>query len=282
MKCDGNGEPPCSRCSRVKALCIFEPPWRPSGHASTSVPPSSVYGIFGHTDASFGPPANAVAGFHKRRKLNMDTLQQAALPTADSRTPYSTVLDLDDPLGKSRTPRGNEFAESFTESHACLIRAGLNSEEAAEMFLLFGQRIAPFIPTLLDVDFHTLSTSPIFNLAAVYTIARYLPETETLRMQCGQTLRELLGNLLFESFNKKSRRFLIDTLHGLAILYSYCEASDRDVETGSMLWRFDMLSLKSIIEGFAIKIGVAGMGSAQAAEDPTLCLYWIWMYTISH
>ena len=284
MKCNGDGTPPCARCQRAGAACIFEPPWKSVVQRleARGYGGASRFSGYHIGDLSYGPSPPDSASFHKRRRLNLDTLSTKSSPADESRNPYSTVLALD----KDASPSVHTHKDSGTspEGHVLeyLTKAGLSLEEALEMFALFGARIAPFMPTMLDIDFSQLSSSPLFNLAAIYTVARYLPETISMRMRCGGLLRELLEELLFERTEKKSLEYLRDNLHGLATLYAYCEANDKDVDSGKQNWRFDMLSIKGVIEGYAIKIGVAGMGSSRTHSDPIFSLYWLWLYTISH
>ena len=274
MKCDGDGIPPCSRCRRAGAACIFEPPWKPPGHHERVY----RYGSSHPGDAMPSPPDSV--NFHKRRRLNFETLSTTSSP--DNRNPYTTVLALENDVYPATSHRLEleRDAEILTTNY--LTKAGMTAEEGLEMFALFGQRIAPFMPTMVDASFTKLPYSPLYCLAAIYTVARYLPETIDLRMRCGNVLRQLLSELLFERTETKSVEYLRETLHGLATLYAYCEANDRDVESGSQDWRFDMLSIKGVIEGYAVKLGIAGLGNSRTSADPLFSLYWLWLYTISH
>lgn len=284
MKCDGDGSSTCARCQRVGAACIFEPAWKAS--AQKHAPSSVLRGDRGQLgDTSYGPSPPDSANFHKRRRLNLDTLSTTSSPSGgESRMPYTTVLDLEGTSAEhvretSRVIRRNGSSGSAYDYDA---KIGIPIDEALEMYQLFGQRVAPFMPTYVDIDFTKQPATPLFLLAAIYTIARYLPETTTLRVKCGSALRELLEGLLFERTDNKDDAFFVDTLHGLAILYSYCEANDRDASGDDECWRFDMLSMKGIIEAYAVKIGLPGVHSTKMRKVPVFQLYWLWLYTFSH
>ena len=68
---------------------------------------------------------------------------------------------------------------------------------------------------------------------------------------------------------------------GLVILYAYSEAGSRDGIAEPPSWRVDMLTVKSIMEGYAVITRVPNF-EMRAEEDPFWHLTWLWMYTMSH
>jgi len=198
--------------------------------------------------------------------------------------PYDTVQNLEESYAQShgtpehierlRLPAPGDFSPDY------LARAGIPVTEAKAMFILFGERIAPFIPPLFGTNFSVLPAGPLFQLAVIHTIARYLPGSGPLRARTGPILRELLQSVLFDA-NSVSKTVVKETLLGLVILYAYSEAGSRDGIAEPPSWRVDMLTVKSIMEGYAVITRVPNF-EMRAEEDPFWHLTWLWMYTMSH
>ncbi|OAL46512.1 hypothetical protein IQ07DRAFT_634756 [Pyrenochaeta sp. DS3sAY3a] len=292
MKCNG-GPGPCDRCTRARQPCIFEnaqhstlKPVSPPINSSVVLTPLSAGLDQGHRE--------------KRLRLGPDsvpTVQPTShlLGIQDSEIPYTVVRNLEHqrlPEDQSENEQPpSPFAPSIVSgpspqtssdktflAHLC--ETGIAPSEAEQMFQIFGDRIAPFIPTLFDTDFSRLPTSPILGLAAVHSIARYLPGSSSLRARVWQQLSGCLRDLVFATPDGLSP-MTAETMQGLVILYGCCEASSPSDHTTEDFNGLDMLSARSLAEGYAVKLGVGSL------KDPTphnsfLFVWWLWLYTIGH
>ncbi|KAH7378573.1 hypothetical protein BKA64DRAFT_244979 [Cadophora sp. MPI-SDFR-AT-0126] len=319
MKCLGGPSPPCHRCRRLGAICSFEPPGgegagaprnltRNRDHGFGFAPPKPINaGVTMPPPISFtapsapefsgvnGPPATRERNQNspsKRVRLtppepeqNDDHQEQPCFSSpSKSLSPYAAVQDLEESYTHSRDASAQTKSLKVNpENNAisdCLARAGIPVAEAQAMFTLFGQRIAPYTPLFFETDFSVLPASPLFKLAAIHTIARYLPGSGPLRARTGPILRELLQNVLFDT-GLGSNTVVKETLLGLAILYAYSEAGARDGIAEPPPWRLNMLTVKSIVEGYAVLTHVPNF-ETRAEEDPFWHLMWLWLYTMSH
>ncbi|KAL3429753.1 hypothetical protein BDV09DRAFT_202757 [Aspergillus tetrazonus] len=166
---------------------------------------------------------------------------------------------------------------------ACLAEAATTPAEALELFTLFGERIAPFIPSLYATDFTALPTQPLYVLAAIYAVARYLPDSTALRNRTGCILRRLISELIFRSMANQSSIAKAENMQGLVVLYACCEATGPNHEDQQAFPYFDMLFLKGIAEAYASKIRLGLDCPLDKASDDKLPLVWeVWLYTMSH
>jgi hypothetical protein len=150
------------------------------------------------------------------------------------------------------------------------------------MFALFGERMAPFIPTFYATDFGRLPAEPVYALAAIYTIARYLPDSSSLRGRVGRILRSLLADLVLSPATSDPVT-AVGNMHGLVILYGCAEATGPSPgSTPESTDSFDMLTLKGIAEAYSVKTKL-GVDCYLAKVSVQLPLLWVvWLYTMSH
>jgi hypothetical protein len=146
------------------------------------------------------------------------------------------------------------------------------------MFALFGERMAVYIPSFYATDFGSLPAQPVFTLAAIYIMVRYLPDSSNLRTRVGRVLRRLLADLLLSPTTDDSQTAL-GNMHGLTILYSCCEATG---PSSSGTESFDMLTAKGLTEAYAVKLKL-GVNCSFNKVYAQLSLIWVvWLYTMSH
>ncbi|KAL2842529.1 hypothetical protein BJY01DRAFT_249015 [Aspergillus pseudoustus] len=305
MKCSGDG-PPCERCARFGRECVFEP-------ANTTTFVSS------HQQQQHQPPLTPSDGSlpldrreqRHRRKRSLDALstadsgrttrppppsQQAGLlPSAE--TPYSSVQELETNRqlwpGGYRTPSESQSAgerggrrgpdSSDASLLPCLAEAGITLSDAQELFRLFGERLSPFIPSFYATDFGTLPTEPVYVLAAIYAVARYLPDSDALRDRIYRILHRLLSDLILQPAPDQSITAMLEKMQGLVVLYACCEATGPipDRQSGA---RFDMLSVKGIVEAYLVKLKIrVDRALDKFSGDKLLPSIWVvWLYTMSH
>jgi hypothetical protein len=156
------------------------------------------------------------------------------------------------------------------------------------MFHQFGERIAPFIPCLYEVDFAQLplGSDALFGLAAIYAIARYLPDSLRLRSSLCVLLRRRLRDVIFETPSHSSSQcpdgLSTGTMQGLVVLYSCCEATAPHSPTHSEDEPPDILTVRSIAEGYALKMRIGGLYKLGTPHCLLPYIWLLWLYTMSH
>lgn len=311
MKCTGGPET-CRRCARAGRQCIFEPasalpaPQSQSHFSSTftQIPPTPHH-ISGprqplalsfevETQTTQIPTARQQLPVKKRR-IDDDLGSSTELPSPpisnclSSETPYSAAQYLElhnnaereapiSPPNAVITPTESQSSSSCKLTWLC--EAGMQASEAEQMFHQFSLRIAPFIPALYDADFSKLPSSPIFGLACLQAMARYLPDSTKLRTMLWSQLRKYLQDVIFEMPDWTSLSS-IETMQGLIILYSCCEATGPSVQPVGEPFGIDIVSARSIVEGYALKMGLGGWSDA-VVQDDRFCVWRLWLYTMGH
>lgn len=155
----------------------------------------------------------------------------------------------------------------------CLSRIALSLEDARDMFSLFGDRVAPYLPWLFDTDFSDLPGEPLFALAALQVISRYLPGGPTLCNRLSAEVLLLLKNVLFDD-PQKPYHTVLDTMKGLAIVYAYAEVGTIATASRANALHPDLLSIKGLIEAYAVR----KMLNRPSPSNARGCLFWLWMY----
>ncbi|KAL2811585.1 hypothetical protein BJX63DRAFT_433261 [Aspergillus granulosus] len=316
MKCSGDPAP-CERCARFGRECIFEPantnsaaPFVPRPDYQQQQPPltpSDGSLSLDHRD----PPHRSTPGGRKRSLDAASTgySSRAARPRPppsrhtdllpSAATPYSSVQELETNRqiwsGGYETPSDGHSADgqrrerdsnSFGD-RACLRRylaeADITVADAQELFKLFGERIAHFIPSLYATDFNNLPTEPIYALAAIHAVARYLPDSDALRGRICRILRQLLSELILQPITDPASTAMVENMQGLVVLYSCCEATGPVPDHRQRGASFDMLTLKGIAEGYAVKLKL-GLDCAlgKVCGDKLPWVWVVWLYTMSH
>ncbi|KAL4745608.1 hypothetical protein BDW72DRAFT_186417 [Aspergillus terricola var. indicus] len=225
------------------------------------------------------------------------------LPTVAAATPYSSVQKLEPdqqscsaayptPSESQGTGDRRDWVSSpdaqcsdrdRTDLAACLAEVAIPPAEALELFTLFGERISPFIPSLYATDFRTLPSQPLYVLAAIYAVARYLPDSTALCDRVGRILRRLISELIFRPTANQSDTAKAENMQGLVVLYACCEATGPNHEDQQAFPYFDMLFLKGIAETYAAKIKLGLDCPLDKVSDDRLPLVWVvWLYTMSH
>ncbi|KAL2838664.1 hypothetical protein BJX68DRAFT_279733, partial [Aspergillus pseudodeflectus] len=302
IKCSGDA--PCGRCAKFGRECVFEPPSTVTTTSSVSSSSAQIQQPLTPSDRS--NPLNPIdrddhseargrkRSFHQiinnpdygRRTYYPPAWYGELVPEGD--TPYSTVQGLEehqlwspdyntiDTASDRCSINGRKYLAS------CLADANITVAKAQEMFALFGERMAPFIPTFYDTDFSRLPAEPVYALAAIYTIARYLPDSSSLRGRVGRILRPLLADLVLSPATSDPMT-AVGNMHGLVILYGCSEATGPSLgSTCESTDDFDMLTLKGIAEAYAVKtkLGVDCYLTKVSAQLPLLWV--VWLYTMSH
>ncbi|KAG8157137.1 hypothetical protein KVR01_013127 [Diaporthe batatas] len=242
----------------------------------------------------------------KQQQQQQQSEPQDYIPTPnDVETPYSAVQDLEahqlpvvatGPIRSNTTSYTERPPDTGLNNHdhsllSYLTVAGIPLAEAEQMYALFGERIAPFIPSLVEEDFSSLPTEAdsLLGLAAIHAIARYLPDTAQLRSRLCGILKRRLQDVVFRTPQRSNAAAEPDagldkgTMQGLVVLYSCCEASGpyhaqaacREDDPP------DMLTVKSITEGFAVKMRIGGVDRSDG-QSPLPYIWWLWLYTMSH
>ncbi|KAF2018792.1 hypothetical protein BU24DRAFT_418347 [Aaosphaeria arxii CBS 175.79] len=289
MKCSGGPEA-CNRCAKAGCQCVFEPASairvsdpQSQSHFPLARPAPSIEAET-RIPQTIAPLQRSLA---KRRRLNSHEASTTPLSHhLSSGTPYSAVQHLELHENSEEEASVSTPNVSPTESRAsssCLLtwlcEAGIPVHEAEQMFRHFKLRIAPFIPALYDADFSRLPSSPIFGLATLQAVARYLPDSARLRSMLWSQLRRRLQDLIFEMPDRTSLRS-IETMQGLIVLYACCEAAGPGVHLGETFGP-DILTARSIAEGYALKMGL-GRWSDGAPPDARFCVWWLWLYNMGH
>ena len=158
----------------------------------------------------------------------------------------------------------------------CLAAVDLCHTDARDMFVLFGDRVAPFIPWLYDQDFTDLPDDPLFALSCIHVMARYLPGVSRLRSGLEAILISLLQQVTFDDLERPYEAVL-ETFKGLGVVYGYSEVGVASSVDNVPRPKLDALSVKGIIEGYAVRwnIGKAHPSNAMG------CTLWLWLYTMS-
>ncbi|KAM5352981.1 hypothetical protein ACJ41O_005703 [Fusarium nematophilum] len=157
-----------------------------------------------------------------------------------------------------------------------LSEAGISIEDAKDMFSLFGERVAPFMPALYDADFSELPSDPIYALAGIKVMARYLPGVNALRSRVDLALQSLLRNILFDDLRRPFDAAL-ESMRGLAIIYGYSEVGVARSQLDTQQSKADALSIKGVIEGYAVRRNI---GRPQPSNTFG-CILWLWLYTMN-
>lgn len=158
----------------------------------------------------------------------------------------------------------------------CLYEIGISIDDAKDMLSLFGERVASFMPGLYDADFANMPNDPIYALAVIKVMTRYLPGVNALRSRVEPVLQTLLRNILFDDLRRPFDTAL-ESMRGLAILYGYSEVGGARSQSDSGQSKADTLSIKGIIEGYAVRrnIGIPKPSNVLG------CVLWLWLYTMS-
>ncbi|SPO06199.1 uncharacterized protein DNG_08888 [Cephalotrichum gorgonifer] len=257
------------------------------------------------------PPVSTEFPARKRRRTcsvtesgdyPTDTLPSEALADPDSSSaassPYQVVRDFE---VAHRRPAAVTDADSHSGNTApsCASQAGLTGEniftrnlkgrqvlarclaavdlsytDARDMFALFGDRVAPFIPWLYDYDFTDLPDDPLLALSCIHVMARYLPGVSRLRYRLEAVLISLLQQVTFDDLGRPYEAVL-ETFKGLGVVYGYAEVGVASPVDDIARPKLDTLSVKGIVEGYAVRwnIGKAHPSNAMG------CTLWLWLYT---
>lgn len=222
------------------------------------------------------------------------------LPNA---TPYSSVQELENNChlwaggyqtpsdghstgDKGRRCTGGRHAASSGDRaglSACLMEAGITLADAQELFKLFGERLSPFIPSFYATDFNSLPSEPLYILAAINAVARYLPDSDALRDRICRILRRLVSDLILQPTGDQASAAMVENMQGLVVLYSCCEATGPSPDHRQGDSGFDMLTLKGIAEAYAVKCKIGVDCALNKVSSDKLPLVWVvWLYTMSH
>ncbi|KAF5584440.1 hypothetical protein FPCIR_8669 [Fusarium pseudocircinatum] len=181
-------------------------------------------------------------------------------------------------LGKPFPPQAM-FPSSITDRGPllyCLAEVGICEADARDMFLLFGERVASFMPGLYDAQFSDLPNDPLYALAAIKVMTRYLPSVDALRGRVDVVLQNLVRNILFDDLQRPFAAVL-ESIRGLSILYGYSEVTVARSQSDMRQCRADALSIKGVIEGYAIRRNIGRPLPSNALG----CVLWLWLYTMS-
>ncbi|OAL46521.1 hypothetical protein IQ07DRAFT_153692 [Pyrenochaeta sp. DS3sAY3a] len=290
MKCSG-GPTPCHRCARARQECVFDRTSTPTHclpnnnhHEIQLAQVTSAPAVSQHLLGSGGEEQHSAPNV---QQLAVSGIPRSKFSASDNQnTPWESFTSTanqshNQPM--SRICINTDIAHCVKPSRdlgAFLSEAGLQRHEAQEMFALFGERLAPFSPLLYKCDFSTLPENPLYALAAMHAISRYLPASRPLRSRLSKMLRTMLQNLAFQTPSHQSLASY-ETLLGLVVLYSCCEANGPNEATQENDEQIDMLTVKALTEGYALKMNIMGFNRA-TREQPHFCLCWLWLYTMSH
>ncbi|EXK43418.1 hypothetical protein FOMG_06033 [Fusarium oxysporum f. sp. melonis 26406] len=255
---------------------------------------------------------NSSAGFSRRKRrrisdwLDVDNLDDTDSDTmvgdkdqdvSQASSPYQTVKEFEAAYWRvnslegtiPRTPTSIElgkpfppetmFPSSMTDRGPllyCLAEVGICEADAKDMFILFGERVASFMPGLYDTQFLDLPNDPLYALAAIKVMTRYLPSVDALRARVDVVLQNLLRNILFDDLQRPFAAVL-ESMRGLSILYGYSEVTVARSQSDTRQCRADALSIKGVIEGYAIRRNIGRPIPSNALG----CVLWLWLYTMS-
>ncbi|RKK22666.1 hypothetical protein BFJ66_g12382 [Fusarium oxysporum f. sp. cepae] len=255
---------------------------------------------------------NSSAGFSRRKRrrisdwLDVDNLDDTDSDTmvgdkdqdiSQASSPYQTVKEFEAAYWRvnslegtiPRTPTSIElgkpfppeamFPSSMTDRGPllyCLAEVGICEADAKDMFTLFGERVASFMPGLYDTQFLDLPNDPLYALAAIKVMTRYLPSVDALRARVDVVLQNLLRNILFDDLQRPFTAVL-ESMRGLSILYGYSEVTVARSQSDTRQCRADALSIKGVIEGYAIRKNIGRPIPSNALG----CVLWLWLYTMS-
>ncbi|OJI95833.1 hypothetical protein ASPVEDRAFT_119842 [Aspergillus versicolor CBS 583.65] len=290
MKCSGDPAP-CERCAKFGRECVFETVSRDyTGSLQSPLTLSDQpHNSLDRIDQDDSRPSGArKRSFHESSDVKFARKAHCPPPryaefTPEVPTAYSTVQELEERHLWPRPHSSSDPASSRCSSGgptlaSCLADAQVSLAEAREMFALFGERMAVYIPSFYATDFGSLPAQPVFTLAAIYIMVRYLPDSLNLRTRVGRVLRRLLADLLLSPTTDDSQTAL-GNMHGLTILYSCCEATG---PSSSGTESFDMLTAKGLTEAYAVKLKL-GVNCSFNKVYAQLSLVWVvWLYTMSH
>ncbi|PCD37124.1 hypothetical protein AU210_005628 [Fusarium oxysporum f. sp. radicis-cucumerinum] len=255
---------------------------------------------------------NSSAGFSRRKRrrisdwLDVDNLDDTDSDTmvgdkdqdiSQASSPYQTVKEFEAAYWRvnslqgtiPRTPTSIElgkpfppetmFPSSMTDRGPllyCLAEVGICEADAKDMLILFGERVASFMPGLYDTQFLDLPNDPLYALAAIKVMTRYLPSVDALRARVDVVLQNLLRNILFDDLQRPFAAVL-ESMRGLSILYGYSEVTVARSQSDTRQCRADALSIKGVIEGYAIRRNIGRPIPSNALG----CVLWLWLYTMS-
>lgn len=233
-------------------------------------------------DADGGPPSgsleneeyNASSPYHTVQVFEAAHRQTGFTDEESSRTSSATIET------ESSVPSRVHFPHS-TEDRVPLFRylsdVGLDIDDARDMFALFGEKVAPFLPLLYDVDFSDLPNDPLYALAGIAVMARYLPGVSKLRTKLDSAVQTLVRHVLFDDM-RRPYEAVLETVRGLAIIYGYSEVGVPGSRLGGEQTKADMLSIKGIIEGYAVRWNIV----RPHQSNPLGCAVWLWLYSMSN
>ncbi|KAF5261290.1 hypothetical protein FOXYS1_8035 [Fusarium oxysporum] len=255
---------------------------------------------------------NSSASFSRRKRrrisdwLDVDNLDDTDSDTmvgdkdqdiSQASSPYQTVKEFEAAYWRvnslegtiPRTPTSIElgkpfppetmFPSSMTDRGPllyCLAEVGICEADAKDMLILFGERVASFMPGLYDTQFLDLPNDPLYALAAIKVMTRYLPSVDALRARVDVVLQNLLRNILFDDLQRPFAAVL-ESMRGLSILYGYSEVTVARSQSDTRQCRADALSIKGVIEGYAIRRNIGRPIPSNALG----CVLWLWLYTMS-
>jgi hypothetical protein len=163
------------------------------------------------------------------------------------------------------------------------MEAGITLADAQELFKLFGERLSPFIPSFYATDFNSLPSEPLYVLAAINAVARYLPDSDALRDRICRILHRLVSDLILQLTGDQASAAMVENMQGLVVLYSCCEATGPSPDHRQGDSGFDMLTLKGIAEAYAVKCKIGVDCALNKVSSDKLPLVWVvWLYTMSH
>ncbi|CAH0025943.1 unnamed protein product [Clonostachys rhizophaga] len=276
-------------------------------HVPVSLP---SFHYSGNELATSQPKGGADFSRRKRRRIS-DWLDVDNLDDTDSDTvagdkdqdisqassPYQTVKEFEAAYWRvnslegttPRTPTSIElrnpfppeamFPSSMTDRGPllyCLGEVGICEADAKDMLIRFGERVASFMPGLYDTQFLDLPNDPLYALAAIKVMTRYLPGVDALRARVDVVLQNLLRNILFDDLQRPFAAVL-ESMRGLSILYGYSEVTVARSQSDTRQCRADALSIKGVIEGYAIRRNIGRPIPSNALG----CVLWLWLYTMS-
>ncbi|CAH0025581.1 unnamed protein product [Clonostachys rhizophaga] len=252
-------------CDTINVFAAASPPGRPSKEFELSPP---------EDDESLSRKRQRVSyGRAVDDEINVESsaLSQES-PSASS--PYETVQAFEAAhrrrsgsgarsLSRTATPSSEAertvsryamFPKSTTDRAPllhCLSEIDIQVDDARDMFALFGERVAPFLPWLYDANLSDLPNDPLFALAGIKVISRHLPGVSNLRRKLDSVLQTLVRNVLFDDLGRPYKAAL-ETMKGLAIVYGYSEIGVANSHLNADQSRADVLSVKGVIEGYAL------------------------------
>ncbi|KAH6985211.1 hypothetical protein EDB80DRAFT_869217 [Ilyonectria destructans] len=187
----------------------------------------------------------------------------------DTPSPYQTVQAFESTFRQdSGNERGPIAARPSTMAH-----------DSFEDHAMFPQSATDRGPLLHYLYFTDLPNDPLYALAAIEVIARYLPGVSGLRAKLDSILLSLVQHVLFDDLSR-SYDAVLGTMSGLAITYGYSKVGVARSKSRCNTERSkaDVLSIKGIIEGYAVRWNIGRPHSPNVLS----CVMWLWLYTMSN